>query len=148
MAGLVADLGRIAAGHSRRGEREHTSAAGGGPAAASDCGSDSGLVSEDQPNRMDIDPRMVNLNAPQSIDNWTTRAHKARLAWNRTVSPSTALTSMNANNGIPINRTQNSFKTAVQLRRTSGNHEVGWLSDQPPSVQRIRIRCSPPVAFF
>ena len=137
---------------------------------------------------MDIDPRMVNLNAPQSIDNrsnsaridqrigqkdrvtmsynWiaqrvqafqliqgqnpdtTTRAHKARLAWNRTVSPSTALTSMNANNGIPINRTQNSFKTAVQLRRTSGNHEVGWLSDQPPSVQRIRIRCSPPVAFF
>jgi len=144
------------------------------------------------PNRTDIDRRMVNLNAPQSIDNrsnsaridqrisqkdqvtmsynWiaqrvrafqlirgqnpdtTTRAHKAGLAWNRAVSPSTvlaaafrfdragtvispeddaipyavypstALTSINANNGIPINRAQNSFKTAAQVRRISGNH--------------------------
>lgn len=144
------------------------------------------------PNRTDIDPRMVNLNAAQSIDNrssmtrldqrvgardqvtmshsWiaqtvdafqlvrgqnpdtSTRAHKAALGWNRAVNPatvlaaafrfdragtvispepeavpyavypSTALTTINANNGIPINRAQNSFKTAVQIRRTSGNH--------------------------
>ncbi len=144
------------------------------------------------PNRTDIDPRMVNLNAPQTIDNrntssrldqrlgrrdqlsfsynWitqnveafqlvrgqnpntTTRAHKAGLAWNRTLSPSTvfsaayrfdragtvigpeasavpyavypsqALTPINANSTIPINRAQNAFKTALQLRRTAGRH--------------------------
>jgi hypothetical protein len=144
------------------------------------------------PNRTDIDPRMVNLNAPQTIDNrntssrldqrlgprdqlsfsynWitqnvqafqlvrgqnpntTTRAHKAGLAWNRTISPSTvlsaayrfdragtvigpeetavpyavypsqALTPINANSTIPINRAQNAFKTALQLRRTAGRH--------------------------
>jgi hypothetical protein len=144
------------------------------------------------PNRPDIDPRMVNLNAPQTIDNrntssrldqrlgtrdqlsfsynWitqnvqafqlvrgqnpdtTTRAHKAGLAWNRTISPSTvfsaayrfdragtvigpeaaavpyavypstALTPINANSTIPINRAQNAFKTALQLRRSAGRH--------------------------
>ncbi len=144
------------------------------------------------PNRTDIDPRMVNLNAPQTIDNrntssrldqrlgardqlsfsynWitqnvqafqlvrgqnpntTTRAHKAGLAWNRIISPSTvfsaayrfdragtvigpeasavpyavypstALTPINANSTIPINRAQNAFKTALQLRRTAGRH--------------------------
>ena len=144
------------------------------------------------PNRPDIDPRMVNLNAPQTIDNrntasrldqrlgrrdqlslsynWitqnvlafqlvrgqnpntTTRAHKAGLAWNRTLSPSTvlsaayrldrvgtvigpeptavpyaiypstALTNINANSTIPINRAQNAFKSALQLRRSAGRH--------------------------
>jgi hypothetical protein len=144
------------------------------------------------PNRPDIDPRMVNTNAPQRIDNrtassrlqqdagrlgvltlswsWiaqkvdafqlvrgqnpntTTRAHKAGIYWNKTVSPSTvvsagfrydrvgtviapeseavpyavfpsqALTTINGNSSIPIDRAQNAFRTAVQIRSSYGRH--------------------------
>jgi hypothetical protein len=144
------------------------------------------------PNRTDIDPRMVNVNSPQRIDNrnalarfdqqlgkrhfftashnWigqtvqafqfvkgqnpntTTRAHRAALGWTTNLSPRTvatasfrfdrtgtvispqdgsvpyavypsfALTQINANNGVPINRAQNAFRTAVQLRHSAGRH--------------------------
>jgi len=84
--------------------------------------------------------------------NTTTRAHRAGLAWTTNVSartvasasfrfdrtgtvispdegsvpyavyPSFALTQINANNGVPINRAQNAFRTAAQLRHAAGRH--------------------------
>ncbi len=143
------------------------------------------------PNRSDIDPRMLNTNSVQSIDNnnttvrldqrvgdkdqivaahtWiaqkvvafqllqgqnpdtTTRSHRAGLTWNRAHSARTVLslgfrfdrtgsiivpeknnfgpqvfasgvlTSINAQNAIPIDRAQNLFKTAAQVRRLAGS---------------------------
>ncbi len=145
------------------------------------------------PNRTDIDPRMVNTNSPQSVDNnnwnaridqrlgqkdqivasysWiaqkviafqlvkgqnpdtTTRSHRAGLTWNRAVSARTTtslgyrfertgsiivpeknnigpqifvsnvLTQLNPQNAIPIDRAQNLFKTAGQVRRVGGTHQ-------------------------
>ena len=143
------------------------------------------------PNRTDIDPRMLNTNSVQSIDNnntttrldqrigeknqlvashtWiaqkvvafqllqgqnpdtTTRSHRAGLTWNRAHSARTVLalgfrfdrtgsiivpeknnfgpqvfasgvlTSINAQNAIPIDRAQNLFKSAAQGQRTAGS---------------------------
>jgi len=144
------------------------------------------------PNRPDIDPRMLNTNSPQQIDNqnvttrldqrlgakdrltashtWiaqkvvafqllqgqnpdtTTRSHRAGLTWTREVSPRTVFTAgfrfdrtgsvlvpeknnigpqifasnvlsqINPNNAIPIDRAQNQFRTAAQVRRVAGSH--------------------------
>jgi hypothetical protein len=149
------------------------------------------------PNRLDIDPRMLNTNSVQSIDNqnttsrvdqrlgskdqlvaahtWiaqkviafqllqgqnpdtTTRSHRAGFTWNRAQSARTlisagfrfdrtgsiivpernnfgpqvfasgVLTPINAQNAIPIDRAQNLFKTAAQVRRSTGaGHQLSF----------------------
>jgi hypothetical protein len=144
------------------------------------------------PNRPDIDPRMLNTNAPQVIDSdffhsrmdqelpgdsrlvadyqftlqnvdafqlikgqnpdTTTRSHKARLTWIKTLSHSRlleatvgfdrvgsllvpepnspgshvligGLTSINGSTMIPVNRAQNDFRYAVRYRQESGSHQ-------------------------
>jgi hypothetical protein len=145
------------------------------------------------PNRPDIDPRMINLNAAQKVDTentngrldqrWrernqliathtfitqrvdafqfvkgqnpdtTARTHRAGLQYHRTISPTTvlalgfradrtvtrivpepgsfpaalypsqALTAINANNSVPINRSLNLFRTSGQMRKTTGRGE-------------------------
>lgn len=146
------------------------------------------------PNRTDIDPRALNINAPQRIDTngltaridqtlgdrsrltfrhgWTaqqvdafqlvagqnpdttTRSHNARITWSRAVSASTTweisagldrthsllapepnavgpsvtigtvIAPLGPGSGIPIDRTQNRFRYAVQVRHTHGNHTL------------------------
>jgi hypothetical protein len=145
------------------------------------------------PNRTDIDPRMLNTNSAQSIDNdalsgrldqrlgskdnlvlrhayltqkvqafqlvrgqnpdTTTRSNKSVISWSRAWSPATvtslsagfervrtlivpepnnlgpqifissALTSINPQNAVPIDRVQNQFRYSGQWRRSSGNHQ-------------------------
>ncbi len=147
------------------------------------------------PNRTDVNPRALNTNAPQSIDNSNararldhdfsardrlaldyslvtqkvdafqfvagqnpdtdTRAHKGRLFWTRQWSPSTVseatlgfdrirsylrpepnavgpmvstsgLETLGPQGSIPIDRAQNLFRYAGQLRRSAGHHS--WYS--------------------
>jgi hypothetical protein len=145
------------------------------------------------PNRLDIDPRMLNTNSPQLIDNdslsgridhqlstkdtltarhafltqevkafqlikgqnpdTSTKSHVSNLTWNRAWSPNTitsfaigferfrtlivpernnlgpqifisgVLTPVNAQNAIPINRTENKFRYSGNLRQTRGRHQ-------------------------
>ncbi len=147
---------------------------------------------DETPNRPDINPRMLNTNSPQSIDDdilgakldqqfgeknhfafdysfflqfvdsfqlvrtqnpdTTTRNHKARITYARTISPSTtldatvgyervgslltqedfplrlavfvssALTSYGNGSFIPIDRSTNNFRYATQVRRQFGRH--------------------------
>ncbi len=151
---------------------------------------------DEPPNRPDINPRMLNTNSPQSIDDdvlgakldqqfgennhlavdysfflqfvdafqlvrlqnpdTTTRNHKARITYTRTISPSTvfdatvgyerigslltqesfplqeavfvssALESYGNGSFIPIDRSTNNFRYAAQVRSQIGRHSTMW----------------------
>jgi hypothetical protein len=147
----------------------------------------------EQPNRTDINKRMLNTNAPQEINSstsgaridqilnsrdrlvlryqWvhqrvlafqfvkgqnpdtTTRSHQGRLTWLRQLSPATALnvslgfdrvvsqlvpdnnnigamftisglTTVGPNQDLPIDRAENMYRPALQVRHTHGIHEI------------------------
>lgn len=152
------------------------------------------LYPDQVPNRADIDPRMLNTNSPQIIDNdslngrldhqlstrdqltarhafltqnveafqlvkgqnpdTTTKSHNSNLTWNRAWSAATvtsfaagfervrtmivpernnlgpqffisgALTPINAQNAIPIDRTENKFRYSGNWRQLRGKHQL------------------------
>jgi hypothetical protein len=152
------------------------------------------LYPAETPNRPDIDPRMLNTNSPQTINNdslngrldhqlsskdsltarhafltqnvkafqlvkgqnpdTTTKSHNSNLTWNRAWSAATvssfavgferirtlivpernnlgpqifisgALSPINPNNAVPIDRTENRFRYSGAIRQTRGSHQL------------------------